>query len=101
VARGYATEPPTFGPTDPLTHAQALALIARAFALDPLAAWAPAPPGCAPPAGVPAVHAADVCAYLANAGPVPGAPTTPAGWDAPASRAWVALALWQALLTLP
>jgi S-layer homology domain len=98
VARGYGDG--RFGPTDPVSHAQAIELIARAFALDPTHAWAPAPPGCAA-AGVPAVHAGAVCTYLANAGAIPDAPTTQAGWDAPASRAWVAMVLWQALLSAP
>ena len=99
VVRGYGDG--RFGPTAPVSHAQVVALVARAFALDPAAAWVPAPPGCPAAASVPAVHAGEVCTYVANAGAIPAAPTTAEGWDAPATRGWVARVLWQALVPTP
>ena len=51
--------------------------------------------------GVPSVHQVDVETYHAFAGTIPAAPATEAGWNAPASRAWVARVLWQALQSQP
>ena len=99
AARGYGGG--AFGPTDPVSHAQVITLIARAFALDPAFAWQPQPGEAIPYGGVPAVHATDIRTYHHYAGAIPDAPTTAAGWDAPASRAWVAMALWQALVAAP
>ena len=72
VARGYGDG--RFGPTDRVSHAQVITFIARAFALDPNTAWATAPPA----AGAPTAPAADIGAYIANAGAIPDAPTSQA-----------------------
>jgi hypothetical protein len=99
VARGYGDG--RFGPTDPVTHAQVVAFIARAFAQDEQFAWQAQPGGAQPYAGVPAAHDAEVRTYHFYAGAIPDAPDTAAGWNSPASRAWVARVLWQALLAQP
>jgi CSLREA domain-containing protein len=96
VAQGYGDG--RFGPTDPVSHAQVIAFIARAFDLDPGYDWAPQPNGTQPYSGVPTDFGTAVRTYHHYAGTIPDAPTTQAGWDAPASRAWVARVLWQALL---
>ena len=97
ASRG-ATATARFGPTDPVSHAQVITLHRPRLRARP--GGTPGRP--APPApGIPAAHATDIGTYLANAGAIPDAPTTQAGWDAPASRAWVAMVLWQALQAAP
>ncbi|MFN8515279.1 MAG: S-layer homology domain-containing protein [Chloroflexia bacterium] len=99
VAYGYGDG--RFGPTDPVSHAQVITFITRAFRLDPVQAWVPQPGDPQPYTGVPAVHDTDVRTFVHYAGPIPGAPSTAAGWNAPASRAWVAQLLYQALTVQP
>jgi hypothetical protein len=90
VAAGYGDG--TFGPTDPVTYAQTLALITRAMVTKGYWQNQPTAPV---PAGVPAVHATDVATFLYYAGSLPA----PADWNAPATRGWCVTALWQALNT--
>lgn len=95
VATGYGDG--RFGPTDPVTHAQVLSFIARAFRFDPTRAWQPQTTGTVPYSGVPGVHLTDVRTYDHYAGTIPAAPTTADGWNSPAPRAWVARVLFQGL----
>ncbi len=99
VAYGYGDG--RFGPTDTVTHAQVITFITRAFRLDPVQAWTPQPGEPQPYTGVPAVHDTDVRTFVFYAGSIPDAPTNAAGWNAPASRAWVAMALHRALTVQP
>ena len=92
VARGYDAQ--RFGPNDNVTYAQVITLIARAFELDPGFAWQAQPGGAQPYGGVPSVHEIDVRTYVHYVGAVPEAPDD---WNRPASRAWVAQVLYQAL----
>lgn len=106
VAQGFAPTNcygglPCFYPFLEVTRAQAISLIARALVVSADYAWEPSPAATNPYTGVPAVHASDVATYVQNAGPIPDAPATSGGWNAPASRAWVAMALAQALQTAP
>lgn len=98
VAQGYSDG--RFGIGDNVSHAQVIAFIARAFQLDPDHAWA-AGTGGAPYASIPSEFADEIATFHANAGAIPDAPTTAAGWSAPASRAWVARVLWQAIQAQP
>ena len=99
VAQGYGDG--RFGAADPVSHAQVIAFITRAFALDPAAAWAAQPGAPQPHGGVPAPFDTNIRTFAFYAGAIPAAPGTTAGWDAPASRAWVARALWAALRRVP
>jgi len=99
VAYGYGDG--RFGPTDPVSHAQVITFITRAFRLDPVQTWVPQPGDPQPYTGVPTVHDTDVRTFVHYAGPIPSAPSTAAGWNAPASRAWVAMLLYQALTVQP
>jgi hypothetical protein len=106
VARGYERAGctargrsfPCFGPNDGVTRAQVISFVARAFQFDETYAWEPRPDLPHPYSGVPAVHEPDVRTYSFYAGLIPDAPTTVEGWSAPASRAWIAMVLYQALL---
>jgi hypothetical protein len=94
AARGLTF--PCFGPNDGVTYAQVISFVARSYQFS-AAAWVPQPNGAMPYSGVPAVHQTDVKTYHARAGTIPAAPTTEAGWNAPAPRAWVARVLYQAV----
>jgi hypothetical protein len=78
-----------------------IAFLARAFGLDEQFAWQAQPGGAQPHSGVPAAHDTDVRTFVAHAGAIPDAPATADGWNAPASRAWVATVLHQALQSQP
>lgn len=97
AARGLAH--PCFGPNDGVTKAQVISFVARAFQFDAAFAWTPQPGGDLPYSGVPTVHQPDVRTYHHYAGAIPNAPTTLDEWNSPASRAWIAMALHQALQT--
>ena len=107
VVRGYEADDcedkgkdaPCFGPNDDVTYAQVITFISRAFDFD--GSWTAQPNGPLPNTGVPAVHQTDVRTYNFYAGAIPEAPTTSAGWNAPASREWVARVLYQALVATP
>jgi len=98
VARGYGDG--SFGPLDPVLHAQAISFITRALVAQ--GAWTTATvDDPSPYANVPLTsgHRLDLLTYLGSAGAVydrsPGASW--ADWDTPGSRGWFALILWQAL----
>ena len=105
TARGYDTAGcavrgrvyPCFGPNDGVTYAQVVSFIARACQFDAGRAWVPQPNGALPYQGVPSVHQPDVKTYHTYAGAIPAAPTTEAGWNKAAPRAWVARVRFQAL----
>lgn len=91
AARGVAY--PCFGPNDSVTYAQVISFISRAYVYN--GTWTPssAPH---PYTGVPPVHDQDVRTYYANgARPIPNPPSGD-GWNQPAPRAWVAMALYRA-----
>jgi subtilisin family serine protease len=93
TARGKAY--PCYGPTDPVSHAQTIAFVTRAMIAKGY--WQPQPNAPLPYSGVPAVLATEVRTFHFYAGLIPAAPTTAAGWNAPANRGWFAMALWSAL----
>ena len=99
VARGYGDG--RFGPTDQVTHAQVISFLARAFVQNPASGWQAQPAAPLPYAGVPGVHATDIRAFTFYAGAIPDAPDTADEWNSPASRAWVASVLYQALQSVP
>jgi S-layer homology domain len=99
VIQGYGDG--RFGPTDQITYAQAVTLIARAFELDGTYRWSPQPNATQPYSGVPSVHDEDIRTYVHHAGAIPDAPTTATDWNTPAPRAWVARILFQALQSTP
>ena len=97
VARGY--QDGTFNPTGPVLHAQTISFIARAMVAKGY--WQPQPDNPALYPEVPAAsgHRADIATYVYYAGAPPDFPPEGgfAAWDAPATRAWFAEALWQAV----
>jgi hypothetical protein len=98
VARGYGDG--TYGTTGPVLNVQVISFIARAMVDQ--GHWQAQPDDGTVYPDVPAAsgHRQDLATYVHYAGAVRGAdnPTGPfAGWDQPASRAWFAFALWQAL----
>lgn len=102
VARGYGDG--TYDPLGTVSHAQAISLIARAMVAKGYWSAQPDDPTIytAIPAG--SGHRIDVSTFVFYAGALPLTMTTdrfdgPGGWDQPASRAWVAEALWAALST--
>lgn len=102
VAQGY--DAATFGPNDPVTHAQAISLITRALVAAGI--WEDQPGVPLPYPGAPAAHADDIrtfAFYTQARGGVPDADTTwdTARWNAGATRGWVARALWAAIQDLP
>jgi uncharacterized repeat protein (TIGR01451 family) len=99
VAQGYGDG--RFGPNDPVSYAQVITFIARAFQLDEMYDWSPQPGEVIPYTNVPAVHLGDVRTYHHYAGTIPDAPSTGTGWNSPAPREWVARVLYQALLSTP
>lgn len=97
VARGYVDG--TFGPNDPVTEAQVIALITRAMVARGY--WVAQPDDPARYQAFPAASglrsdALTFAHYLDDAGGVPGAGTGWATWSLPATRQWIALALWRA-----
>jgi hypothetical protein len=111
VARGYTdtptcasagVAPPCYLPTDDVTYVQVISFITRAMVAKGY--WHEAPSdfddGTLYP-NIPADsgHRLDVLTYYLNTDAIPG--TSPTAnwdnWDQPATRAWFALALWQAL----
>lgn len=102
VAQGY--DAATFGPNDPVTHAQAISLIARALVAAGI--WDEQPGAPLPYPGVPTAHADDIrtfAFYTQARGGVPDADSTwdAVRWHTGATRGWVARALWVATLDLP
>jgi hypothetical protein len=100
VARGY--EDGTYRPLDPVLHIQAVSFIARAMVAA--GHWQPQPDDVTLYPAVPADsgHREDLATFVHYAGSIPGTDraspwTGPEGWDQPATRAWFAQLLWQAL----
>jgi hypothetical protein len=101
VARGFPDG--TFKPTADVVKAQMISFIARAMVAKGY--WVQQPDNAALYQNVPATsgHREDLATYRHYAGPIEGTPgdTSFPGWDAPATRAWVAEVLQQALATMP
>jgi hypothetical protein len=98
VALGYGDG--TFGPHDDVLHLQSISFITRAFVARGW--WAPQPDDPALYPGVPASSGArgDLATFVHYAGPLPDTAATDADWPdwfTPATRAWFALALQQAI----
>lgn len=100
IAQGFGDG--SFRPGDPVLHAQAISLIARSFEVSTW--WLPVPDDLALYKAIPpdSGHREDVATYVSYAGTIPGTTRDspwdgPMGWDQPATRGWVAMALWQAL----
>ncbi len=99
VARGYADG--TYDPFGEVLHAQTISFITRAMVKKGRWIQATVDNGTVyPNIPVGSGHRLDFVTYVANVGPVPGttsASQTFAPWDQPSTRAWFALALWQAI----
>ena len=98
VARGFPDG--TFKPTADVVKAQMISFIARAMVAKGYWQAQPDDPALYPNVPAASGHRADIATFVYYAGPLPGAPDTTAawgGWNQPASRAWFAQALWQAL----
>lgn len=100
TCEGAGTTAPCYLPRNPVLNVQLISFITRAF--NEQGAWQkPATDTPALYPNVPGVsgHRLDLIAYVANAGAVPGQPTTGpfTGYDQPASRRFSAAALWQAM----
>ena len=97
MAKGY--QDGSYKPTSQVLNAQVISFITQAMVTKSY--WQAQPDDPVPYPDVPAAsgHRADLVTWTRYAGPVPG--TTPgapwAGWDRPSTRAWFAVALWQAL----
>jgi hypothetical protein len=100
VVQGYGDG--TFGPTDPLLHAQAISVISRAMVARGYWVAATADdPAVYPNVPASSGHRLDLVTFVHNAGPIPDRPMIGNGpwadWASPASRGWFARVLWQAL----
>ncbi len=100
MARGY--DAATYDPTGTVSHAQAISLITRAMVAKGY--WIQQPDDASIYGAIPAGsgHRTDVATFVHYAGALPlTSPTDrydgPSGWDAAASRAWVAQVLFTAL----
>ena len=97
IAYGYTAT--TYGPNDQVTYAQAISLIARTMVAQGY--WQKQPDDPALYRDVPASagHRVDLATFVHYAGALPDVPTDQsfATWNEPATRAWFARALWQAL----
>ncbi|MFN8517200.1 MAG: S-layer homology domain-containing protein [Chloroflexia bacterium] len=97
VAEGYGDG--RFGPSDKVSYGQVIAFITRAFGMDGFFAWDEQPGAPLNYSGVPSQFQLEVRTYDVYAGPIPGAPTTAAGWNSNAPREWVAQVLYQAFFS--
>jgi hypothetical protein len=98
VARGYSDG--TYRPTAPVLNAQVVSFVARARVADGAWTSAPGDDGSYPNVPADSGHRADLVTYVHHAGALPDFPDRGAAfsaWDAPATRAWFARVLWQAL----
>lgn len=100
VAKGYGDN--TYRPTDELLHIQAISVISRAMVARGY--WAETTvddPTIYPNVPTSSGHRLDLVTFVQNAGAIPDRPTNGAAawgdWSTPASRAWFARVLWQAL----
>ena len=98
VAQGYADG--TYGTTSPVLNIQVISFITRAMVDQGYWTMPPDVNGLYPNVAAASGHRQDVVTYVHYAGAMRGASDVAApfaGWDAPASRAWFAFALWQAV----
>jgi uncharacterized protein YkwD len=97
VAKGY--QDGTFNPTGPVLHAQVISFIARGMVAKGRWQAQPDDPSLYPQVPASSGHRADIATYVAYAGALPDRPTSGPlnDWNGPATRAWFARALWQAL----
>ena len=97
VARGY--EDGTYNPTGPVLQAQAISFITRAMVAKGYWTAQPDNPALYPSVPASSGHRADIVTFVRYAGALPNQPLGQPfdGWDQPATRAWFATALWQAL----
>ena len=77
-----------------MTYAQTISFITRAMKVKGY--WV-AQNGAPPYAGIPLPHQGDVATFYFYTQALGGVPAPPADWNAPATRGWFAMALWQAL----
>jgi hypothetical protein len=98
VAKGYGDG--TYGTTGPVLNAQVISFITRAMVDKGYWAQQPDDPRIYPDVPSSSGHRQDLVTYAHYAGAIrgTGSATDPfIGWDQPATRAWFAFALWQAL----
>jgi hypothetical protein len=98
VARGY--QDGTYQPTGEVLYAQTVSFITRALVRVGYWQQLPDNPAIYPEVPASSGHRADIVTYVAYAGTLPGLPSTPQGfygYAAPATRAWFAMTLWQAI----
>lgn len=97
VARGYGNG--TYGTLDPVLHVQTIAFITRAMVRQGHWSWQPDNPALFSMIPASTGHRSDLATYVHYVGPPPGTDPLAAwpAWDTPATRAWFASALWQAL----
>ena len=98
VAKGYGDG--TYGTTGPVLNAQVISFITRAMVDQGY--WTPQAdaPLIYPDVPISSGHRQDLVTYAHYAGTIRGTDGVTedfAGWDQPATRAWFAFALWQAL----
>lgn len=98
IIKGYQNG--TFGPDDKLQHYQIVLAIGRAMVAD--GQWTRATaddPSVCPNIALSPEDRLTLVTYVLNAGAIPDRPANAAwaDWDTPASRAWTAQVLWQAL----
>lgn len=100
ITRGYGDG--TYRPHDPVLHIQAISFVTRALIAAGVWQRQPDDPRLIPNVALVTGHREDFATYLHYAGALPGLTPTarwegPTGWDQPATRAWFAQILWQAL----
>jgi len=105
VARGYQDAicgalAPCYGPRDSVLNAQIISFITRAMVAHAYWQRQPDDPRLYPEV-TDATHRGDIATYVHYAGAIPesigSGPTFGGSWAAPATREWLALALWRAL----
>ncbi len=98
IAQGYGDG--TYGPTDAVTHAQAISLITRSMVqVGYWIAVTQDDPRVYPNVPLSSGHRLDLLTFAKYAGALPDRPSGAAwaDWATPASRGWTARVLWQAL----
>ncbi len=98
VVKGY--QDGTYGPFNEISQVQTISFIARAMVAA--GRWTPVTvdnPALYPNVTLASGHRLDLLTYVSNAGAIPDRPTASAwaDWEAPATRAWFAQLLYQAL----
>jgi glucose/arabinose dehydrogenase len=97
IARGYDAD--TYGPNDRVLQAQAISLITRTMVAQGYWQYQPDNPALYTAVPGSAGHRIDLATFVHYAGALPDVPADQpfATWNQPATRAWFARALWQAL----